>query len=202
MNVNKKFRNKYRVESIRLKNYDYSANGVYFITICTKNRKNFFGKIVGGKMVYSPIGVMAKKYWQQIIYHFNFVLLDEFIIMPDHVHGIIWVNKSYMDNIKNVNQNQNVWVETRHGASLQMFLPHKILLPKQTSSPQIQGNKFGKLKNDSLQSIINHYKGAVKHYANKNNIPFFWQKRYYEHIINNYHALNRIRRYIKNNPLF
>lgn len=92
-----KFWNKYRVETTRLQKWDYGWNGFYYITICTANRKHYFGKIVDGKMQFSEIGEMAKKYWDEIPQHFPFVKLDAFIIMPDHVHEIIVIDKPVND---------------------------------------------------------------------------------------------------------
>lgn len=88
------FRNKYRVSSTRLQTHDYSSNGYYFLTICTKNRENYFGEIVNNKMQLSKIGKTAKKFWREIPKHFPFVKLDEFVVMPNHVHGIIIINKT------------------------------------------------------------------------------------------------------------
>jgi len=197
-----KFKNKYRIKSTRLKEFDYSSDGVYFITICTKNREYYFGEIVADTMKYTKIGAMAKKYWQQIPRHFPSVRLDEFIVMPNHVHGIIMINKNNTVETrhgnKNVNKNNNDWVETRHGASLRNG--YYVNSRKLHHGASLQGNKFGKLKNNSLQSIINHYKGSVTHWANMNNIQFVWQPRYYDHIIRNEYELNRIRQYIIENP--
>jgi hypothetical protein len=88
------------------KNWDYSANGYYYITICTKNRRCFFGEIIKGEIDLSEIGNMAYQYWQEIPNHFPFVRLDEFVIMPNHIHGIIIIyksedeiNKQNIDNI-------------------------------------------------------------------------------------------------------
>ena len=86
-----KFRGKYRVPSSRLRNYDYGRNGAYFVTIVTKNRQNFFGEFQNGKMVLSEMGKMAKKYWYEIPRHFPFVRLDAFVVMPNHIHGILWI---------------------------------------------------------------------------------------------------------------
>jgi REP element-mobilizing transposase RayT len=83
------FRNKYLIESTRLKGFDYSAPGKYFITICTKNKIPFFGKICNGEMILSESGIIAHNSWLAIPSHFPSALLDEFIIMPDHIHGII-----------------------------------------------------------------------------------------------------------------
>src|SRR5512147_2681588 len=88
-----KFRNKYRVESSRLQNWDYGSNGDYFITICTQGLELFFGKIVDGRMILNDVGLIANDLWQIIPEHFNFVKLDSFIVMPNHVHGIVCMNK-------------------------------------------------------------------------------------------------------------
>ncbi|OED48282.1 hypothetical protein AB832_00280 [Flavobacteriaceae bacterium (ex Bugula neritina AB1)] len=89
--MNKKFRGKYRTESIRLKGWDYGSNATYFITICTKNRKHYFGEIINKKMHLSQIGMVAVSCWEDIRNHFPFVRL---VVMPNHVHGIIIVEKN------------------------------------------------------------------------------------------------------------
>ncbi|MFZ2189428.1 MAG: hypothetical protein WA057_02085 [Candidatus Magasanikiibacteriota bacterium] len=86
------FKNKYRIPSSRLDGYDYSQNGNYFITICVHEKQHYFGEVVNGKMKLSPLGLVAQKCWQEIPGHFHHVCLDEFIIMPNHVHGIININ--------------------------------------------------------------------------------------------------------------
>ena len=83
------FKNKYRVESARFKNWDYSSAAYYFVTICTKNREHYFGNIRDGKMVLSEIGKIADECWAKIPNHFQFVVLGKLIVMPNHVHGII-----------------------------------------------------------------------------------------------------------------
>src|SRR4030042_2172704 len=93
-----KFKNKYTIQSARLSGYDYSQNGMYFITICAKDREEFFGKIENGKMILSDIGKIAEKFWQEIPLHFSFVILDEYIVMPNHTHGIIEIFRNTNDN--------------------------------------------------------------------------------------------------------
>ncbi|MBU0727337.1 transposase, partial [Patescibacteria group bacterium] len=132
------FQNKYRVESTRLPYWDYSSDGWYFVTICTKNREEHFGKIQNYFMGLSNIGCTAAKFWNEIPNHFPFTRLDEWVVMPNHVHGIIVIDKNHP-------------VEARHGAPLRW-----------------NKNEFGPLKKHSLQSIINHFKGAVKCWCNKN----------------------------------
>lgn len=84
-----KFQNKYRIPSARLQTWNYGNNGIYFITICTKNREYYFGEIENGQMQLSEMGMLAEKYWYEISEHFSHVQLDEFVVMPNHLHGII-----------------------------------------------------------------------------------------------------------------
>lgn len=98
-----KFKNKYRTNSIRLKSWDYTNPWWYFVTVCTKNHKEYFGEIKNTKMVLNDIGRIAEKYWFEIPQHYEIVELDYFVIMPNHLHGIIIINET---------------VETRHGVSL------------------------------------------------------------------------------------
>ena len=90
-------KNKYRNTTARLKTWNYGSNGQYFVTICTQNREHYFGEIVAAQQTQylspSPIGAIAHQYWMEIPNHFPFVVLDEFIMMPDHIHGILCINK-------------------------------------------------------------------------------------------------------------
>jgi putative transposase len=79
--------------SIRLKNFDYSSEGAYFVTICVKNRECIFGEILNGEINLSEIGQIAYKNWNEIPTHFKNVEIDEFVIMPNHLHGIIIINE-------------------------------------------------------------------------------------------------------------
>ena len=89
--------------SMRLKGYDYTKEGAYFITICTNDRQCNFGIMKNGNMELSPIGKMVEKHLKDIPLHFENVKLDEFIIMPNHIHGIIVIDKKIKsDDIHNV----------------------------------------------------------------------------------------------------
>ena len=98
-----KFKGKYRISSARLQNWDYGWNALYFITICTQNRELFFGEIINHKMQLSEIGELSKKYWFEIPEKFSFIKLDEFVVMPNHIHGIIEIAKT--DNKQNDQRN-------------------------------------------------------------------------------------------------
>ena len=93
-----KFKNFYRVKSARLPNWDYGSNAIYFVTICTNDRKDFFGNIVEtqnfASLQKTIIGELAEKFWFEIPDHFPFITLDQFILMPNHIHGIICINSS------------------------------------------------------------------------------------------------------------
>lgn len=84
--------------SIRFKDYDYSQSGLYFVTICTKNRSLLFGDINDGKMELSEYGVYAEKCWKDIPLHFPNVILHKYVVMPNHIHGIIEI---VGDNMRN-----------------------------------------------------------------------------------------------------
>lgn len=90
-----KFNNKYRIPSARLQSWDYGSNGAYFITICTHNRKHFFGKTIdNGIMQLNELGQIAEKYWMEIPTQYPYIELGNFVIMPNHMHGILIINKS------------------------------------------------------------------------------------------------------------
>lgn len=80
---------KHHRRSIRLKDYDYSQNGAYFITICTDNHETIFGNVTDGNMVLNEFGKIVGQYWIEIPIHYPKVVLDEYIIMPDHFHGLL-----------------------------------------------------------------------------------------------------------------
>jgi len=173
------FQNKYRIKSHRYEGWNYADEGCYFITICTEDRVCYFGKIENKKMQLSPIGEIAVKCWLEIPKHFPFAILDLFVVMPNHIHGILQIIQNIeMQNMQNAN------VETQNFASLRVEYK----------------NKFGP-QSKNLSSIIRGFKIGVKKYSTINNIDFFWQPRFYDRIIRNERELNNIRNYIYNNPL-
>ena len=79
---------------MRLKYWDYRSDGYYFITICTKDKMHYFGKVVDGEMILSHIGVIANLLWYEIKNHTDHIELGEFIIMPNHIHGVLILNNT------------------------------------------------------------------------------------------------------------
>src|SRR5215212_2241619 len=88
-----KFKGKYRISSARWAAWDYSSNAAYFVTICVANRAHDFGEIVNGHMNLSPLGQSAQDCWNEIPVHFSFVELGASVIMPNHAHGVVIINK-------------------------------------------------------------------------------------------------------------
>ena len=146
-----------------------------------------FGEIRNGIMGLNELGCAVATFWQEIPMHFENVTLDEWVVMPNHVHGVIIINKTPRKTQTVVTQNVvTQTVETRHGASLRL---ERI-------------NAFGPLQSNSLQCMINHFKGAVTRWCRKNKyLNFSWQSRFYDRVIRNEDELNRICEYIQNNPL-
>ena len=178
------FKNKYRIETIRLKNYDYSKSGAYFITIVTHNRQCIFGKISDGRMILNDGGKIAQQCWMDIPEHFPHAELDEFVIMPNHIHGIIILNEI----------NNQTFVETNNYSSLQM---QQIKSPSQSS----QQKSIFRSPSKTIGSIVRGFKiGVTKWFRKQTDIYTVWQQNYYEHIIRNDDELNRIRQYIIINP--
>ena len=179
-----KYKGKYRIESARLKTWDYGSNAQYFVTICTHNRQYFFGDIHEGKMELSAIGHIANSCWHEIPNHFPFVELGAHIVMPNHVHGIITINKSDdgCDDERNV--------ETQNFASLPT-----------ASTPTTQPkNKFGP-QSKNLASIIRGFKIGVTKNARLIHAYFAWQSRYHDHVIRDDKSFQNISNYIINNPM-
>ena len=88
-----KYQNKYRIKTTRAPWWDYGSNAAYFVTICTKNKVHYFGEVVHGRMQLSDMGKIADDCWLAIPDHFPFVKLGNHVIMPNHTHGIIIIDK-------------------------------------------------------------------------------------------------------------
>jgi putative transposase len=175
-------------KSIRLPDFDYSSAGYYFITICCRNRENYFSKIIDQKIILSEIGKKAYDFWLEIPAHFNHVKLDDFIIMPNHIHGILILN--YSD------------AGTRHGVSLQTPNNHDMAGSCHgMTRKQKNKNRFSKPVKNSVSVIINQYKSTLKRWCNNNNYRYFqWQPRFYDNILINENSIERTRVYIRSNP--
>ncbi|MDC0449194.1 hypothetical protein OAL67_01140 [bacterium] len=192
------FKNRYRVGTIRRQNWDYSAPGFYFVTISTFHKIKYLGFWDGNNVVYSEAGRIVHEIWKSIPDHFDNAVLDEFVVMPDHVHGIIQIETCHgmsppLDTHPDHGMSPPLGTHSDYGMS-----PPLDTSPNQNIFPR--HNKFSKPVPKSLSMIINHFKGSVTRQCNKKHIPIKWQSLFYENIIKNEGALKRIRWYIKNNP--
>jgi len=177
-----KYQNKYRIASARLKNYDYASNGAYFITIVTKNREHFFGEIKNGKMILNELGEIVWDEWlktPKIRPDMNLIMV-EFVVMPNHIHGIVYIGNNEFNNGDAV-----VRRDAMHRVSTTVNNEYK--------------NKFEpQCKN--LSSIIRGIKSAVTKKSREILPNFAWQTRFHDRIIRNENEFNRIREYIRKNP--
>ncbi len=185
-----KFKNKYRIGSHRLQNWDYSNDGFYFVTVCTKDKQYFFGKVENEKTALNETGKKAKKFWLEIPQHFDNVELDEFIIMPNHIHGIIGIK-----NCRNADLSRfNDTVDDNTRNAINRVCTTKMGGVTKQHNPMLHEN---------LATMIRWFKGRCSFEINKSQkqINFKWQPRYYDHIIRNEKSLNKIQQYIYENPL-
>ena len=176
--------------SIRLKGYDYSQPGLYFITICTHQRKWLFGQVQHGAMELNHFGEIADAEWLKTAEIRNNVELLEYVIMPNHIHGIILLNDLENDNRRG----------TMHRAPT--TTPHRAPTTTPHRAPTYE--QFGKPTPNTIPTIIRGYKSSVTKQINDlrnvSGAPV-WQRNYYEHIIRDENALNRICAYIQTNPV-
>lgn len=174
-------RNHRERKSPRTKGWDYSQTATYFITICTYNRALFFGKICQQIMGLSQIGLVANWLWQQIPNQFPYVELDEFIVMPNHIHGILTIHdqRDYRNAINHAPMEDSI---KQPGGATGWY------------NPMLSEGNLGK--------VIRWYKGRCTFEIRKRGHHHFqWQGRYWDDIIEDEHSLNRIRQYIHYNPL-
>ncbi len=151
------FRNKYRIESARKRDWDYTSGGWYFVTICTKDL--------------SDIGNHASGCWNEIPSHHPDVNIDEFIVMPNHVHGIIVLSgPEHLPRLRRSN-------EIRRIAEFSSVHP----------------------KTGSLGAVIGSFKSAVTRWCRSQELPFGWQARFHDRIIRGRNSLEAIREYIQDN---
>jgi REP element-mobilizing transposase RayT len=177
-------------QSIRLKGYDYSQSGLYFITICCYQRECLFGNIINSQIILNDFGQLIKEEWLKSAEIRKEIELDDFVIMPNHFHGIVIINQEinsdFMKNDVDF-QDNNVGANGRS--------PRQQI---QSSRPKIS------MKPKSISSLIAGFKSATTKKINIiRNTPQnpVWQGNYYDHIIRNDESLARIREYVQNNPL-
>jgi len=173
--------------------WDYSSPGVYFVTICTKDRAHLFGEIQDGKMHYSHSGIIANIIWYEIKNHCPTVELDEFVVMPNHIHGMININPPL-----DLDMNSDLIV-VGTGADI-VGTGHALSLPNDVLSLQSNIPNPAEKKSPNLSTIIGSYKSAVTKHCNRLGLPSGWQSRFYDVIVKSENDYERIKNYIINNP--
>lgn len=166
---------KRRKSSLRLKGWDYRSKGFYFITICTANRYQHFGAIENGMMRFSIAGVIVQGFWYDIPKHFSHVSLGEFVVMPNHIHGIIKIDQ-----------------------------PLSTVGELRCNAPTVESEYFAKIspKAGSISTIIRSYKSVCTKYIRKAcpKMNFAWQSSFHDAIVRDAKAYQVISDYIKSNP--
>ena len=174
--------------SIHLKGYDYSQHGAYFVTICVSPRHNLFGDIENGEMRLNEFGRVVESVWRGLPEHFTGTDLDEFVIMPDHFHGILNIFESPVGAKQGSSASPAFDLRGKQGEAGETF-----------ASPLPHGTISG-----SCAAIIQNFKSISTRKINKireNPGCPVWQRDYYERIIRNETELGKAREYIVNNPL-
>lgn len=188
--MSNKFRHKYRIPSARAAFHDYKGDA-YFITICTAGMEHFFGEIRDSEMKYTEIGSFAAEQIGNITSHYPYAEIPLYVVMPNHIHLIVFV-----DNIPSCNRRDVACNVSVKSAKIHSKVAYNVHTEK---------NKNERMENispkqGSLAVIIRGLKSAITRYANRQKIPFAWQTRYHDRIICDRHEMNRIAEYIENNP--
>lgn len=214
------YKNQYRIEPARRPGWDYGNDAFYFVTICTGHRRHWFGEIVGEippvetrfiaslqpRMVLSDVGHIAAQIWNMIPQQFPFVQLDEFVVMPNHVHGIIQIAHERRDAIHRVSDDghtdgRDAIHRVSDGQNSDINAYDRDAMNRVSTGGVTGDNNPMKNKN-SISYIMRWYKGRVtfetKQLPNVN--TFGWQTRFHDHIIRTETDLENIRQYIRHNP--
>jgi REP element-mobilizing transposase RayT len=171
-----------RRRSLRLKDYDYAQAGAYFVTICTQDRLCLFGEVVDDVMRLSDAGEMASSLWKNLPAQFPAIAIDVFVVMPNHLHGIIVF--------------PDIGPATR-------------VAPASGAKGPTEGVPLVRVRTPTLGKVVGAFKSAATveyvHGVKAKGWTKFrqrlWQRNYYEHVIRDETGLDRIRRYIEENPL-
>jgi len=242
MSDTEKYKGKYRIPSARLAAWDYGANAAYFVTICTAEHICYFGKITKNTAVetqdiaspppsvsiqYTSLGLAALECWCEIPVHFPFVELGEFVVMPNHVHGVIIINKPAMENpveTQDIASRVEQDIASRVEQDIVSWPTRNVMNTQNTVGMQNakeaqctdvtqyteethdhaslritpSQNKFGS-QSKNLASIIRGFKIGVTKFARQNNLLFAWQPRYHDRVIRNNAEHERINQYILEN---
>lgn len=178
------FNNKYRVESARLKGWDYSNTGLYYITICTHDMQKFFGEIKNGSVILSDAGKIVDVEWLNNAVVRENVILDEYVVMPNHFHGIIALEKIPVKS--SLKESRREFETVRND----LETTHRVVSTGASKT----------LKPNSIGSIIGQFKSKCTKRIAVFNSSFVWQGRFHDRVIRSEKELDNIRAYIHYNP--
>ena len=168
-------------QSIRMPSHVYSQPGAYFITVCTHQRAHLFGEIIDGRMLLNEAGLIAQNCWHAIPEHFPLVYLDECVIMPNHMHGVVVIN-----DVGAIHESPRRFAHPQraiHESPLQL----NIVARRNMTIPKLVG-RF-KMQAAKKINILRNTPGTP-----------IWQRNYWERIIRDEPELQSVRQYIRNNP--
>ncbi len=190
---------KHSRKTLRLRNYDYSRPGAYFVTLCTQHRDKLFGAICENRMVLNDAGRMVESLWKDLPNRFYHVRLDTWVIMPNHLHGILFLTSNPLNvpgiHEPNLKPGEAAFWECLH-------------LRHETTHRDSPRRNFDAWTGIPLPRIMQWFKtmttNAYIQGIKKHGWPTFsgrlWQRGYFEHVIRNEKALDLIRLYIQQNP--
>lgn len=189
---------KYHRRSVRLEGYDYALPGLYFLTICCNDRACLFGAVAARKMILNEPGKIADKCWNEIPDHFLDAVLHEYVVMPNHIHGIIELTTNPAVGANNHSPDN---MDDPSSGNMEMSD-----LRANDYSPLRDGSILFRSPSRTIGSIVRGYKIGVTKWFRQNMADDFpaptpvWQRNYHEHIIRDEVSYNRIADYIINNP--
>jgi putative transposase len=181
--------------SIRLKGYDYSQPGGYFLTLVTFQREHLFGKITDGEMHLNEAGRIVLEFWEKLSERYPGVVLDEMIIMPNHLHGIVFITDDAPEPVGAV---------PVRAVPVPVRAIHELPLQEQELRGYETPEEYRiRRRRMLLPKLVGYFKmntaKAINILLNSSGVPV-WQRNYYEHIIGTEDELARIRNYIYDNP--
>ena len=194
-----KYQNRYRIPSARAAWHDY-LGGAYFVTICTKDREFYFGRIEDNQMHLSEIGRYADVLFRDVSVDYPYAVIPSYVVMPNHIHAIVIIDDrldACRDAIHRVSENHHV-SENHRISENHHVIESEIQMETNKHRGGITGRNNPMLYR-SLGTVIRGLKARVTHYANEKGIDFAWQSRFHDRIIRDQRDMNETVMYVVNN---
>ena len=182
-----KYKNRYRIPSARAAWHDYMG-GAYFVTICTKNREFYFGKIEDDEMHLSEIGRYADEQFRDVSSNYPYAVIPSYVVMPNHIHAIVIIDDHY-----------DFCRDAIYRVSETICVPESEMQMVPTQNRGGITGRSNPMLYQSLGTVIRGLKARVTHYANENEIDFAWQSRFHDRIIRDQKDMNETALYVDNN---